>query len=343
MREREPKRESALSSEQEARKQRHLANLENLQNSDLESFYPVEMERHEWEEVVDEEELKQARESLRYIAQLIPSALYGLYRDKKGEHSYFVRRHDKFSKVREIQLDMLAAAKTIAPWAKQRGLVYEGVKDEKEMWSGKLGTWSFTGTFIRTDSAIMQNLANGLGDEKYSREQKQTFLRDDISAIVHENTHINNTDSLDFGGPARKISEAAPMASEYLAFPGKNSKMKVVTEKARRLLRDEQENEDYYSDATLMGMLVMACDEGLMPEEENVDKMEEGLSIWQTKVEELRPDELTEYRRKVEAEWLLSLDDVKLREKLSELRKQYPNLMGRLIGEHDLGTDLTVD
>lgn len=336
MRERRPRPESELTPEQEARKQRYLTNIENVQNSELEDLYPPEMKKREWTEVTDEVELNQARGQMRFLKNEIPPELYGLYRDKDDEHTYFVRRFNKFPKVRDIQLDMLANAKEIAPWAKQKGLVYEGARSAQEVWSAKCGSWSFTGNLIRGDAVTMESAINGLGDPKYSREQKATFLRDDISAIVHENTHINNTDSMDFGGPARKISETAPMASEYLAFPGKNSKMKVVTEQARKLLRGEQEEDDYYNDSTLMGMLVMARDEGLLPEEEDIGKIDKGLGAWQEKVESLSQGGLLEYRRKVEAEWLLSNGDEKLRGKLQELRGQYPELITRIIGDYKL-------
>lgn len=326
----------ALTPQEAARKQRYLTNLENLQSSDLEDLYPPEMEKREWMEVTDEQEVQQAREQMRNLTSEIPKTLYGLYRDESGEHTYFVRRFKKFPKVGQIQLDMLANAKDIAPWAKQKGMVYEGAQSEKEAWSAKCGSWSFTGSLIRSDSGIIEHMVNGLGDPKYSREQKQTFLRDDISAIVHENTHINNTDSLNFGGPARKICETAPMASEYLAFPGKNSKMKIVAEQARKLLRGEQEKDDYYNDATLMGMLVMARDEGLLPEVEDIVKINQGLGVWQEKVESLPPAELIVCRRQVEDEWLLSNDDEKLHGKLRELRQQYPELTNRLIGDYKL-------
>lgn len=336
MSEREPRPDHSLTPEQEARKQRYLANLENIQNSNLEDLYPPEVERREWSEVTDAEELKQAREQLRFLANEIPRELYGLYRDKKGEHTYFVRRFNEFPKVRDIQLDMLATAKDIAPWAKQKGLVYKGARSEKEVWSATCGPWSFSGSLIRTDMVIMESVVNGLGDPKWSQEQKHTFLRTDISAIVHENTHINNTDSVDFGGPARKITETAPMAAEYLSFPGKNSKMKTVTENARRLLRGEQEKDDYYNDATLMGMLVMARDEGLLPEDEDVTTIDEGLATWQSKIEGLLEEELTEYRRNVEEEWLLSNNDINLHSKLLELKQLYPELMHRLLGDYKL-------
>lgn len=339
MNEKEPRSNDALTLEEEARKQRYLTNLENIQNSDLEDLYPPEMEKREWLEVTDKNELRQAREPMRLLSSEIPEALYGLYRDESGEHTYFVRRFKKFPKVGQIQLDMLATTKKIAPWAKQKGMVYEGANSAKEAWSAKCGPWSFTGSLIRSDAVIMENIVNGLGDPKYSHEQKQTFLRDDISAIVHENTHINNTDSLDFGGPARKISETAPMASEYLAFPGKNSKMKIVTERARKLLRGEQEKDDYYNDATLMGMLVMARDEGLLPEDEDITKIDAGLVAWQMQVESLSAEATTAYRRQVEAEWLLSNDDVKLHDKLLELKQQYPKLMHSLLGDYKLKTE----
>ncbi len=336
MSEKEPRPGTLLTPEQEARKQRYRTNLENLQNTNLEELYPPEMARREWSEVTDEEELNQAKEHLRLLANKIPRELYGLYRDTSGEHTYFVRRFNEFPKMREIQLDMLAAAKDIAPWVKQRGLVYEGASSAQEAWSAKGGPWSFGGSLITSDMVIMEGVVNGLGDPQYSREQKQTFLRNDIAAIVHENTHINNTDSFDFGGPARKISETAPMASEYLAFPGKNSKMKIVTERARKLLRGEQEKDDYYNDATLMGMLVMARDEGLLPEDEDIAMIDEGLAAWQSNVEGLPAGELSEYRRKVEDEWLLSADDIKLHGKLMALKQQYPELMHRLLGDFKL-------
>lgn len=337
MREGEPRPANSLTPEQEERKARYFNNLENIQNSNLEELYPPEMEKREWLEVTGEEELNQAKKQLDYsLANEVSPQLYGLYRDKPGEHSYFVRRFNKFPKVRDIQLDMLATAKDIAPWAKQEGLVYDKASSEKEAWSAKCGPWSFIGNFIRSDEVIIENLVNGLGDRKYSREQKQTFLRDDISAIVHENTHINNTDSFDFGGPARKITETAPMATEYLSFPGKNSKMKIVTGDARKLLRGEQKKNDYYNDATLIGMLVLARDEGLLPENEDIEKIDEGLVTWQAQIEGLSSGELSEYRRKVEAEWLLSNDDVKLHDKLLELKQQYPELMHRLLEDYKL-------
>lgn len=336
MPEKQPQPNNALTPEEEARKQRYLTNLENIQNSELEDLYPPEMKKREWVEITDEAELNQAKEQMRFLKNEIPPQLYGLFRDEDGEHTYFVRRFNKFPKARNIQLDMLATAKEIAPWAEQKGMVYEGHGSEKEAWSAKCGPWSFSGNLIRSDAVIMENVINGLGDPKYSHEQKKTFLRDDISAIVHENTHINNTDSIDFGGPARKITETAPMSSEYLAFPGKNSKMKIVTERARKLLRGEQKNDDYYNDATLMGMLVMTRDEGLLPEEEDVERIDESLTVWQSQVESLPAEELIQYRRKVEAEWLLSEDDIKLHAKLQELRQQYPNLMHRLLGDYKL-------
>jgi hypothetical protein len=85
-----------------------------------------------------------------------------------------------------------------------------------------------------------------------------------------------------------------------------------------------------------MGMLVMARDEGLLPEEEDVEKIDEGLGAWQEKVESLSQDELSQHRRKVEDEWLLSEDDEKLHGKLRELRQQYPDLTDRLIGDYKL-------
>lgn len=333
MKEGEPRPGSELTPEQEARKQRYLTNLENIQNSELEDLYPQEMKKREWEEITDEKRLKEARERMTlYVKNLIPQEVYGLYADRESGQTYFVQRSNKFPKVGEIHLDMLAVAKEIAPWASQHGLIFKSASsEEKEIWARGCGQWSFYGNLIHGNMAVKESEINGLGDPKYSVEQKRTFLRNDIAAIVHENTHINNTDRLDFGGPARKIAETAPMAAEYLAFTGKNSKMKVVVEQARRLLRGGQEENDFYNDATLMGMLIMARDEGLLPEEEDIQKIDEGLGVWQEKVESLLPDQLSEYRRKVESEWLLSEDDEKLHGKISELEQQYPDLMNRLL------------
>jgi hypothetical protein len=335
MSETEPRSENLLTQEQEMRKQRYLSNLENLQNSDWEEMYPTEMQKCEWTEVTDERELRQAREQPGFLVTDVPNQLYGLYRDVSGDNSYFVSRSSKFPKMREIQLDMLATAKEIAPWAKQQAIVYERPSSAKEAWSAKCGPWSFNGNIIRSDKVIMESMVNGLGDPEYSLEQKQGFLREDIAAIVHENAHIYNTDKLEFGVRELKISETAPLAAEYLSFPGRNDKMKIMMENAHKLLRGEQEKEDYYNDAALMGMLVMARDDGLLPEQEDSAGIDDGLRAWQANVEGRSSAELVAYRRGVEERWLLSKNDEKLHGKLAELEKQYPELMNRLLTDDE--------
>ncbi len=91
MSERAPRPINPLTPKEEVRKTRFRSNLENVQNADLKELYPPEMEHREWTEVTDKKELGQAREELRFFANDIPPELYGLYRDKDGEHSYFVR------------------------------------------------------------------------------------------------------------------------------------------------------------------------------------------------------------------------------------------------------------
>lgn len=323
--------EKALTPEQEARKKRYLLNLENVQNGKPEDFYPPEMKKREWVEITDERELNEARKQLGFVAKEVPAEIYGLYVDESGEHTYFAPRFNKFPKMRVILLDILATAKDIAPWAQQKGLAWFS---DAERWNGQCGQWTFRGQLVACEPAVIENVVNGLGDSKYSPEQRQVFLREDVSALVHENVHLNNNESLDFGGPARTIRETAPMAAEYLAFPGKNNKIKNVFEGARKLLRGEQEKDDYYNDATLLGMLVMAQDEGLLPEDENIDQIETRLDEWQVQIENLSGDDLTAYRRKVEVEWLLSSNDEKLRAKLLQLKQKYPSLIHRLLGDN---------
>lgn len=325
--------EYQLTAEQETRSQRYRASLEHIQNSELEDLYPPEMKQREWTEVTDEAELHEARGKLGNLKSDVPPKLYGLYRDADGEHLYFVRRFNAFPKVTNVQLDMLATAREIAPWAKQKGLVFESPLSAEKAWTGTCKYWTFRGNLISGDAAMLEKVVNGLGDPKNSLGQKTTLICEDISAFVHENTHINN---VNISGPGGPIPETAPMASEYLAFPGKNGKMKIVTTKARKRLLGEQEKVDSYDDATLIGMLVMARDEGLLPEEEDLGKMDQGLEAWQKMVESLPRDELSSYRRKVEAEWLLSQDDEKLHAKLRELRQHYPELIHRLIGDFEL-------
>lgn len=323
--------------EKDARAQRYRENLERLKEVDLKTLYPSEVKKRNWSEITDEDILEEERKKHGFSKTDLQR--HGLFQDESGQYRYFITRFKKPSEppkvsiVAQIELDMLATANEVAPWGKQAGYIENR---DSEWFGNQSGQWTFWGNFVQYDPKIVENMINGLGDPKYSGDQKREFIYEDISAIVHENVHINNTDSIDFGGPHRKISETAPMAAEYLAFPGKNGKMRVMTDNARRLLKSERVDTSFYNDATLMGMLIMADEEGLLPEEEEVEKIDNGLIAWQVKIESLDEEELKKYRRRVEDGWLLSHDDVKLEAKLLKLKQKYPLLIEKLLEGYNL-------
>jgi len=315
--------------ELEKRRLRYLANLDALQMSDMEKIYPAEMKKREWSEITDGAEIEKFRpKPLIVMNQIISKGLYGVFRDKNGEHTFIAPRLGKYSKIREILLDMLATAKEIAPWASAKGI---GRTDDK-MFEGDCGIWTFTGTIVQYHPNSLENMVNGVGDDKYSVENKQGFLREHVAAIVHENLHIHNEQDLNMGGPARTITETAPIMGEYLAFPDKNGKMKSLVQEAIQTLEQKQTGKrDLYVDATLLGIIVAASCDGTLPETENLASIKEALENWQKRVENLPPKELTVYRRKIEQEWLLSLNDEKLKSKLTELKQTHPQLIENLL------------
>lgn len=332
MHEKQPPIEYPLSPEQQAekqaRKERFLQNMENLQNANLEDLYPPEIQARKWEEVTQEEDIKQFWKSLGGTGKYLSTTSYRLYRDPESQSQFIVPRLNKYPQAQNALLDMLATAKHVAPWAPTKGFV----RPDQDMFIDKTTFWRPHGRMIELKPAVLESIVNGLGDKKHTKEARHEFLRQDIAALVHENVHIYNKQ--EHGGfGEHTLIEIAPIAAEYLAFPGKNEKMSEISQNTRKVLMGKQDKESYYDNATLLGMLIMAKHEQLLPENENISEIEQGLDAWQEDVESLPSEELATYRQKVADSWMLSENDEKLKVELTELRQQYPELTTRLLGQ----------
>lgn len=311
---------------------RYLDNLLNLESLNVADFYPPEVLRRQWEEVAESPELV---EFMRHFSTNDVSTggrfnehVLGVFRDTKTGQLFAAPTIPTRPNTRQILLDMLAAANDLAPWSRFKGLKWE--KGDMFFEPHLPNLFTFQRSWIIIYPPVLIGIVNGLGDPKYTNEQRKSFIIQDVSCIIHEAVHISNNPDLDFGGPHRVLAEIASTLTEYLAFPGKNVKMTKISNRAILLLQKFTEKFNTYDEALLIGMLIMARESGFLSDEDDPKLLTQGIQKWKAYVESHNRDDLEKLRRKYEEKYLISIKDEKLIPAILTLRQIYPNSLGHL-------------
>ena len=125
---------------------------------------------------------------------------------------------------------MLAAMRDLSPWASAVGMKRDN--NSRLFDTNRAAMYTFAINWIVYYPAVIRNIVNGIGDDRYTPQQKQGFIIEDVASLIHECVHMNNSQDLDFGGPHRVLVELGLITCEYLAFSGRNPKMSALAENA---------------------------------------------------------------------------------------------------------------
>ena len=323
--------EAPQKTESEVRRDRYMTNLMRVERLQPADFLPSEVQARTWQEVVDPEEVSVFMANFPSYggkALTIDRRLTGVYKNVDSGLMFASPALPDLPVTRQIVLDMLAGAKDLAPWAPMAGLKVDG---KQEFFNPETpGTYTFHGRWVVIFPPILENIINGLGDEKYTDTQRQELIIEVVSCIVHETVHQNNNPDLDFGGPHRILAEIASTVTEYLVFPGRNDKISKLIDQSDSLLMSHIESSDEYAEALLIGMLLCANHTGFLPPEDDKNLLRDGLSRWRAYVESLSRVELENIRRGFESALLLSEQDAKLLPGLRILLQKYPQALSHL-------------
>lgn len=316
----------------EKRRKRYLASLERLESMDPQEFYPDGVRMHNWEQVDESPELEEFMRNFSiydtHKDRKFDNRITRVFRNKDSGRMFAVPAFPSYPNARQVILDSLATVSDLIPTAMITGFKW---RDGETFFQPKTkNMFTFQGKMIVAYPAAIEDLINGLGDEKFSNDQRTKFLAEDISAFLHEAVHIANEQDLDLGGPHRVLSETASTTMEYLAFPGRNPKMSESVDKAVGLLRGEGEGTSHYDEALLIGMLVSAQDGGFLNKNDDKETLAESLDDWRKTTEGLSENELRIVRNSLQKKYFISERDEKLIPAVINLGKLYPKSLRHL-------------
>jgi len=315
------------------RRERYFKNLSRLETLAPESFYPPEMKRHQWEEVPESPELEAFMKNFSIYDKndngRFDKRYMKVFRDIDTKKIYAIPAFLQ-KNATQIILDMLITSAKLAPWSNCSGL--KCLEVDQFFKKNPLDHFDYHKNWIIVYPLIIENLVNGLGDDKYSNAQRINFLNHYISAFVHETVHqYNDQEGLSFGGFKKVLLEISSTITEYLVFPGKNEKMTKIINNAIKLLgKNEERDIDDYEEATLIGMLISAQENSFLPENDDKQGLTEGLHKWRAFIEGLTRPELETERRKLEGKYFISKQDKKLFPAVIKLKQKYPDSLKHL-------------
>jgi len=310
--------------------ERYKANLQRLERIDISSLYPPEMKRKNWQLATNGPELD---EFLSHIRPLDLSPTGGV---NNGITAAFISEDGYIfaapelpdnPNLRNLLLDMLATMKDLSPWSKVVGM--KRAENVELFTTSKAAMYTIATNWIVYYPAVIRNIVNGLGEEKYSSVKKQGFIIEDVASLIHEAVHIENAQDLDMGGPHRVLVELAPTTCEYLAFPERNPKMTILIDKAFAILEGKPVENTLYAEALLMGLLILAQHDGALSGIDSNDSLVAELQTWKQHLEELDQDQMSTKRREYE-QILLSDNDHIVAPLILALGDVYPTSLSAL-------------
>lgn len=305
--------------------QRYLENLANIESKNIADFMPDGFKAGKWQKADEAaiSEFKTNHFGLYDDPNLLKNQLVAIYKDQNtGAILAGPGFAGKFTKPTFLLLDILLAAKKMAPWSKMDsiGPTFQEENDQR------LFT-SFVGSRIELKPEPLKQIINGVGDPKYTNEQRKDLMREYIATCVHESVHLNNDPNINLGGPDRVFSEISSTTEEYLCFPGRNEKLEIWLNGSLDLIAGKpvEPRIKLYSRCLAWGMLVMAKQLGYLPNEDNPETVHAGLVKTKEHIESLSKEQLSNFRKKMEDEVLLSEKDAKLQLYVADIWENYPN------------------
>lgn len=313
--------------ESQERRDRYLRNLENLNNTDWSEVYPEEIQQRSWEVVEDPEEIDQFYQNFYPPpASKPPPEIYSIYRDQETGAQFVAF---KVGSHRQVILDLLFAHKQIAPWSPIRALVLKQTDDLFEH-GGKAPRFESYHATVEINGRGLVSFVNGLGDPKYTAEQKRGFLVEYLGILVHEAVHSKNEPGISFGG--HMGPEAGASLAEYLVAPSQNEKIKHLLEAGIGLIKNQGKGEPkksesqsgkIYAKYLILGLLSLADKENTLPEQDDPGEIITTINLLHAKICQMSREELAQYREKTESIFLSDEDEV-MEETTTRLLKRYP-------------------
>jgi hypothetical protein len=323
----------AQKSEMELRKERFLVSLENLKNIDLADIYPPEIEKRDWVRITNAEEVEEflkehfgnAREALSQDVYLL-----AIFKDTETgtllAAPSFMKKEGPVDIVAQPLLDLLFAAKKMAPWSRFASV---GLDRDEQYFTAKQTGWTMRGHHLVINVGEMELLIRDLGDLERPEEYRHDLLRTELATVIHESVHVSNEQDGDYEhGPI--IGEIAPTTEEYLIFPGRNNHMEGLAQSATKLISGDIAHKHVYSEALALGFLLLTDRDGLLSDEDSAEALLAGVDSWKKHIFALDDIGLDGYRKEVEEEIFLAQEDVKLRQVLGPLIRRYPKTLGHL-------------